>query len=75
MNHNYIHQNKNWTNFTWDNESLLPHLGIVRNLQGKLFGKMSSLGFDLKQEAYLETLTLDVLKSSEIEGEFLQLRY
>ena len=72
MNHNYIHQNENWANFAWDNESLLPHLGIVRNLQGKLFGKMSSLGFDLKQEAYLETLTLDVLKSSEIEGEFLQ---
>lgn len=72
MSHYYIHQNKNWANFTWDNESLLPLLGTVRNLQGKLLGKMTALGFDLKQEAFLETLTLDVLKSSEIEGEFLQ---
>jgi Fic family protein len=36
-------------------------------------GKMQMLGFDLRQEAVLETLTLDVLKSTEIEGEFLNL--
>lgn len=50
---------------------LLTRLGNVRHLQGKLIGKMSSLGFVLQQEAELETLTLDVLKSTEIEGEFL----
>jgi len=32
---------------------------------------MEALGFDLQQEAVLETLTTDVLKSSEIEGEKL----
>lgn len=32
---------------------------------------MASLGFELKQEAQLETLTEDVIKSSEIEGEIL----
>jgi Fic family protein len=68
----YIHQQKDWTNFTWDNEKLLPILAHARHLQGKLAGKMLSLGFDLKQEANLETLTLDVIKSSEIEGEILQ---
>lgn len=68
----YIHQLKDWTNFTWDNDLLLPKLAAVRNVQGKLIGKMLMLGFDLKQEAVLETLTLDVLKSSEIEGAFLQ---
>ncbi len=46
-------------------------LGKVRNLQGKLVGKMQSLGFELRNEAALETLTLDVLKSTEIEGEIL----
>lgn len=68
----YIHQLKDWTNFTWDNDLLLPKLATARNLQGKLMGKMLMLGFDLKQEAVLETLTLDVLKTSEIESVFLQ---
>ncbi len=68
----YIHQLKDWANFKWDNAVLLPILSQVRHKQGVLMGKMMSLGFDLKQEAFLETLTLDVLKTSEIEGEFLQ---
>ena len=71
----YIHQQNNWTDFTWDAQSgitpLYLSLGKVRNLQGKLSGKMEMLGFALQQEAFLETLTLDVLKSTEIEGEFL----
>jgi len=46
-------------------------LGRVRNLQGKIYGRMESLGFELKGEASLNTLTTDVLKSSEIEGEIL----
>lgn len=67
----YIHQRQDWPNFTWDHAKLLTQLGMVRHLQGKLMGKMFSLGFVLQQEAALETLTLDVLKSTEIEGEFL----
>jgi Fic family protein len=69
----YIHQRDNWTNFTWDEPALSVPLGKVRNLQGKLSGKMEMLGFVLQQEALLETLTLDVLKSTEIEGEFLSI--
>jgi Fic family protein len=68
----YIHQLEDWANFKWNNDILLPILSQVRHKQGILMGKMLSLGFDLKQEAFLETLTLDVLKTSEIEGEFLQ---
>ncbi|MBB6004056.1 Fic family protein [Arcicella rosea] len=68
---NYIHQQANWTNFTWDDAILSVPLGRVRNLQGRLMGKMEQLGFVLQQEAFLATLTLDVLKSTEIEGEFL----
>ncbi|NDW19600.1 Fic family protein [Dysgonomonas sp. 216] len=67
----YIHQHKNWTNFTWDNNKLLTLLANVRHLQGRLLGQMENLGFKLKEEAVLSTLTLDVLKSTEIEGEIL----
>lgn len=67
----YIYQKDGWPIFNWDNERLLPLLGKVRNLQGKLVGKMESLGFELRNEAALETLTLDVLKTTEIEGEIL----
>ena len=68
----YIYQKEKWPHFHWENERLLVNLGKVRNLQGKLFGKMESLGFALQSEAFLQTLTLDVLKSSEIEGEILK---
>jgi Fic family protein len=67
----YIYQHRNWTNFTWDYNKLAIVLGEVRNLQGKLLGTMSVWGFSLKSEAMLETLTLDIMKSSEIEGEKL----
>ena len=67
----FIHQNDNWPNFTWKNDEIVNLLSEARNLQGRLIGKMESLGFDLRNEALLDTLTLDVLKSSEIEGEYL----
>jgi Fic family protein len=67
----YIHQKDNWPDFTWRSEEFLNRLSEARNLQGRLIGKMESLGFDLRNEALLDTLTLDVLKSTEIEGEFL----
>ncbi len=67
----YLHQNHNWPNFTWISEEFVSLLSEARNLQGRLIGKMESLGFELQDEALLETLTLDVLKSAEIEGELL----
>lgn len=67
----YIHQKDNWPNFFWDDKVLLKPLSEVRNLQGRLMGKMQSLGFELQNEALLDTLVLDVIKSSEIEGENL----
>lgn len=67
----FIHQKDNWPKFTWDSNIFLDLLSEVRNLQGRLIGKMETLGFDLRSEALLDILTLDVLKSSEIEGEFL----
>ena len=67
----FVHQHINWTDFKWDNHRLLSLLANVRHLQGRLLGQMENLGFKLKEEAMLSTLTLDVLKSSEIEGEML----
>jgi Fic family protein len=69
----YIYQHPDWTDFFWNKEAVLLKLIPLRNKQGELMGKMQMLGFDLRQEAVLETLTLDVLKSTEIEGEFLNL--
>jgi Fic family protein len=67
----YIHQLPNWPRFTWQQDQIAGLLAEVRHRQGRLLGKMESLGFNLQAEATLQTLTLDVLKSSEIEGELL----
>jgi Fic family protein len=67
----YIYQSENWTDFTWKSEEINLLFGEVRNLQGKVNGQMNALGFSMKEEASLTTLTLDVIKSSEIEGEIL----
>lgn len=65
----YIYQQKNWPNFSWDINQIAFLLTSVRHKQGKLTGRMMSLGFDLQNEAMLQTITQDVLKTSEIEGE------
>lgn len=67
----YIYEHKNWTDFTWCDKSINALFGEVRLMQGKMIGQMNALGFSAKEEATLTALTLDVVKSSEIEGEFL----
>lgn len=67
----YIHERKAWPNFTWDPVKLADLLVEVRHMQGRLLGRMDALGFQLREEATLQTLTQDVLKTSEIEGEKL----
>ncbi|MEA1876151.1 MAG: Fic family protein [Bacteroidota bacterium] len=67
----YIYEYPTWPNFTWDEGRIQLLLGQVRHLQGKVLGQMSAMGFKVKAEALLATLTLDVIKSSEIEGENL----
>ncbi len=67
----YIYEHKNWTAFTWNNASINKIFGEVRLMQGKIIGQMNALGFNAKEEATLTALTLDVVKSSEIEGELL----
>ncbi|MEX0968594.1 MAG: Fic family protein [Bacteroidia bacterium] len=67
----YIYEIKNWTDFTWQDKAINSVFGQVRLMQGKIIGQMNALGFSAKEEATLTALTLDVVKSSEIEGEML----
>lgn len=67
----FIYEHKNWTAFTWQDKAINSVFGEVRLMQGKIIGQMNALGFLAKEEATLTALTLDVVKSSEIEGEML----
>lgn len=67
----YIYQQKEWPHFTWNQEAVWNLIPSIRHKQGRLRGFMEALGFALRDEASLKTLTLDVIKSSEIEGEVL----
>ncbi|MEI6084204.1 MAG: Fic family protein [Verrucomicrobiota bacterium] len=67
----YIHENKAWPEFKWDQAKLADLFAEVRHRQGRLLGRMEGLGFQLRGEATLTTLTQDVIKTTEIEGEKL----
>lgn len=67
----YIYQHKTWPHFTWNREKVMLMLMDIKYKQGLLLGKMQSLGLALQGEAQLDTVTLDVIKSNEIEGEIL----
>lgn len=67
----YIHERDDWPQFHWSERAVSGLLAAVRHRQGRLIGRMEALGFDLRAEAVLATLTEDVVKSSEIEGETL----
>lgn len=67
----YIHQLPIWPKFTWDIAKITALLGAAHNRQGRLIGRTETLGFPLRSQAMLKTLTLDIVKSSEIEGEIL----
>lgn len=67
----YIYEHPDWHHFTWQDKNINVVFGEVRLMQGKIIGQMNALGFSAKEEATLTALTLDVVKSSEIEGELL----
>lgn len=67
----YIHEQDDWPRFRWQDHALAARLARVRHTQGRLIGRMEALGFKLRTEAVLQTLTDDVIKTSDIEGEHL----
>ena len=69
----YIHEYKEWWKFRYDASSVLHKLAEVRAQQGRLLGELSAVGFSLQDEAQLTNLSIEIVKSSEIEGEMLNL--
>lgn len=67
----YIYEYENWTDFLWKDKAINVVFGEVRLMQGKIIGQMKTLGFSAREEATLSALSLEVVKSSEIEGELL----
>ncbi len=69
----FIHQLRKWPSFSWDAKKFASKLGAVRHRQGKILGQMLAMGFRVQEETMLQALTLDVVKSSEIEGKLLNM--
>ncbi len=67
----YNYELPEWPHFAWDEKAVSERLAAVRHRQGRLVGRMEALGSDMRSEAVLQTLTQDVVKSSEIEGDNL----
>ena len=67
----YIHKLASWPSFRWNHDTFADRLAAVRHQQGRLLGRMESFGFNFRQESLLKTLTQDVIKTSEIEGDLL----
>jgi Fic family protein len=74
MNTRYIHQQSEWPKLRWDTDDLAVVLAGTRHAQGRLLGRMEGIGFRLRGEADLAVMTDEVVKSSAIEGEVLDMR-
>ena len=69
----YIHDYENWWRFRYDSQRIMNELGRVRSRQGMIVGRMLSLGFESQDEAVLTNMSVELVRSSEIEGEKLNL--
>lgn len=67
----YVHELPDWPHFQWDEKRLAVKVAAVRYRQGRMLGALEGLGIKLREEAILRTLTEEIVKSSEIEGEIL----
>jgi Fic family protein len=66
---NYLWQHHQWPQWHYDIQPLMSLMGQVHRLQGSLLGRMQTLGLELRDQATLQVLTEEVIKTSEIEGE------
>ncbi|MDI1338446.1 Fic family protein [Polaromonas sp.] len=69
----YIWQSSDWPHFSYDASALAAPLAQVHRAQGQLMGRMAELGMTQREQATLQVLTQEVIKTSEIEGERLDL--
>ena len=69
----YIWQSPDWPRFTYDAATLAEPLAQVHRAQGQLASRMAALGLAQREQATLQVLTQEVVTTSAIEGENLQL--
>lgn len=69
----YLWQNPDWPAWRYDLAALMAPLAEVSQAQGRLLGRLADVGWDTQAQAQLIAVTSDVLKTSEIEGEPLDL--
>ncbi|MBS1713121.1 MAG: Fic family protein [Armatimonadetes bacterium] len=69
----YIHELPTWPEYTYDATALLRPLELATTKRGRLFGILEAIGFESLQEHNVEALTAELVKSSAIEGESLDL--
>ena len=67
----YIWQSADWPNFKWNEQIIKTPLNLAQEQQARLVGMLSALGFDIQNQTTLESMTEDIVRSSEIEGELL----
>ena len=64
----FIHKKDNWTDFQWDAQKVTAKMAEVSSALGYLHGRLSLIGFDEQLKATAESVTQDIVASSEIEG-------
>ena len=64
----YIHEHKEWPSFSWNKELVGEKLNKVNKAVGYLMGRLSVIGFNDKMYAVVESISHDIIASSEIEG-------
>jgi Fic family protein len=69
----YIHELGQWPAYSYDPPALLSDLEMVNVKRGRLFGILEAIGFDGLQEQAVEALSEELVKSSAIEAERLDM--
>lgn len=64
----FIHESASWPTFRWDKDRIADILSHANKAVGFLAGRLSMLGFDSQLAATVESVTHDIVASSEIEG-------
>ena len=67
----WIWQQPDWPRFTWQAEPLAPLLRACTQAQGRLIGMLGAVGNDTEAQSSLDAMLQNIVTSSAIEGEQL----
>ena len=67
----WIWQQPNWPEFSWQAEPLAPLLRACSQAQGRLLGMLGAVGNDTQVQSSLDAMLQNIVTSSAIEGEQL----